>query len=281
MARKHFVWLIGFVLAVAVGQPGRAKALQAVMKQPPQKARPESSPSGGRLMEQAKPAGSVQPRPGTVAIDPNVTRGLHSLVGSKITPELRLRMPKLMQQLDWGRVTFSPPNVMRCNEEKTVNAVFSRSASPDQLRAHLAKLAGVDANEIAVPTAVQAELRGGEALDIRALTPTTEFGQLAGEGHNASWDWIVRPTRAGQYELHLTVFCLVTVGDEPYRCDIATPMARIDVTPLGAWKRVVAFVSGNWQWLWAAVLVPLAGVLWKLSRKKKATPSDNVPDSRE
>ncbi len=30
---------------------------------------------------------------------------------------------------------------------------------------------------------------------------------------------------------------------------------------------VERFVAANWQWLWAAILVPLAG--WVLSRRKK------------
>jgi hypothetical protein len=34
-------------------------------------------------------------------------------------------------------------------------------------------------------------------------------------------------------------------------------------------KRVVTFVGKNWQWLWTALVVPVAGWLWKRKSVKK------------
>jgi len=41
-------------------------------------------------------------------------------------------------------------------------------------------------------------------------------------------------------------------------------------------QRVSGFVANNWQWLWAAVAVPIAGYLLKRGKKRITKPKRNA-----
>ena len=81
------------------------------------------------------------------------------------------------------------------------------------------------------------------------------------------WEWKVTALEMGQQELFLTVS--TSPGDgktapmsiESYPCRIT-----VNVTP---WKSVTRFGKNNWQWLWATLLVPAVGWLWKRARRKE------------
>jgi len=87
------------------------------------------------------------------------------------------------------------------------------------------------------------------------------------------WEWEVAATNAGRHELILVLSHDLTPGQEGGFHDvIPVPLdanINVRVTP---WQKAANFVSSNWQWLWTAILVPVAIFLWgryKRSRERR------------
>jgi uncharacterized protein YchJ len=82
-------------------------------------------------------------------------------------------------------------------------------------------------------------------------------------GNFRTWEWNIEPTSGGTKVLSLTI---VTYTDEPGSStsisDVEDWTVEVYVT---ASDRVSRFVRDNWQWLFSAVLVPVAGWAgWRL-----------------
>ena len=83
------------------------------------------------------------------------------------------------------------------------------------------------------------------------------------------------PTTSGKHNLHLTLTALFSVDGESTRKTIRTfdKTIEIEVTPA---QLVLKFLENNWQWLWAAILLPIVGWGWKLRKaSKKGTPKSS------
>jgi hypothetical protein len=85
------------------------------------------------------------------------------------------------------------------------------------------------------------------------------------------WQWMVKPINAGRHDLYLTLSVLLSVDGVPTHRAIRvfTKVIEVKVT----WSQQVGlFFEKNWQWLWTAILVPIAGWYWKKGKGNKAKP---------
>jgi hypothetical protein len=89
------------------------------------------------------------------------------------------------------------------------------------------------------------------------------------KGHRAEWNWEIHPKEQGQHRLHLTLTALLETDGRSTPRAIRTFSKNIEVN-VTTTQQIGIFVKNNWQWLWAAILVPIAGWLWK-RRKKQLT----------
>jgi hypothetical protein len=87
------------------------------------------------------------------------------------------------------------------------------------------------------------------------------------------WEWKIAASNGGRHELILVLSHDLTPGQEDGFHDvIPVPLdanINVSVTP---WQKAANFVSSNWQWLWTAILVPVAILLWgryKRSRERR------------
>ena len=83
------------------------------------------------------------------------------------------------------------------------------------------------------------------------------------------WAWDIEATETGTKHLRLTLDALVTVTGANTLFQITTfdRTLRIRVT----WfDHVLALVSGNWQWMWTAILVPIAGLAVRNRRRRRS-----------
>ena len=110
---------------------------------------------------------------------------------------------------------------------------------------------------------MQARLTG-QGFEITAVKPETQL--VSGE-QETEWQWDVTPKRANTLRLHLTLSAILVVDGEPAPRTIRTFDKIIEVQVTWG-QRISGFVSNNWQWLWAVVLVPVAGWLWRKWKKK-------------
>jgi hypothetical protein len=92
-------------------------------------------------------------------------------------------------------------------------------------------------------------------------------------GAHTEWEWEVGASNGGRHKLILVLSHDLTPGQEGGFHDvIPVPLdanINVRVTP---WQKAANFVSSNWQWLWTAILVPVAIFLWgryKRSRERR------------
>jgi hypothetical protein len=127
-----------------------------------------------------------------------------------------------------------------------------------------------------------ARMRVSDRIEARLSGPNFAITAIAPEIQAVSrsditeWKWEVKPGSDGHHYLHLTLSALLSVDGASTPRPIRTFDKVIEVEV--AWhQRVGSFFEKNWQWLWAAVLVPIVGWLWK--RKKGSKPDVSQPDS--
>jgi hypothetical protein len=103
----------------------------------------------------------------------------------------------------------------------------------------------------------------GYMFQITAITPEI---QAVSKRQQTEWKWEIDPKEEGKHRLHLTLTALLEIDGHSTPRAIRTFDKIIEVN-VTATQKIGLFFKNNWQWLWAAILVPVAGWLWK--RKKK------------
>jgi hypothetical protein len=106
----------------------------------------------------------------------------------------------------------------------------------------------------------------GRGFDIQPLTPEI---QPVRESDPTEWRWEVVPNEPGSQALHLALSAVIYVADESqsFRVDNGQYYKTLDVRTTWS-KRVSSFIANNWQWLWAAILVPVGAFLLPIVRKQ-------------
>jgi hypothetical protein len=103
----------------------------------------------------------------------------------------------------------------------------------------------------------------GQGFAIEALQPDL---QAVGSTQPTKWRWNVIPKNPGTHSLHLTLSAHIPLEgqDTPYVIRTFDRNIQVEVTIS---QRISAFIGANWQWLWAAIVVPVAGYLWRRVKK--------------
>jgi hypothetical protein len=177
---------------------------------------------------------------------------------------------EIVKKLEWGNIVFNAPEKMKFDEPKIVELLLSPTKSTQEIQSELRSLGDVEIEfaRVQISNRMQASLTG-ENFKVEALVPEK---QALSRGKTTRWKWRVTPTEYGIKELNLTLWAIVTVSnqDEPYVIKTYDKIIEVEIS-LG--QRFTKFFSSNWQWLWAAILVPVATFLWKLYQAKQ-TPKE-------
>ena len=112
----------------------------------------------------------------------------------------------------------------------------------------------------------------GQYFSITAITPEV---QAVSRKENTEWKWEVIPKIQGNQFLHLTLSALIMVDGVPTPRAIKTFDTTISVEVTN-YQRVKLFIENNWQWLWAAILAPVAVGLWGLWWKKRSDDNKQI-----
>ncbi len=125
---------------------------------------------------------------------------------------------------------------------------------------------------IRVSDRMEARLSGPDFV-ITAVTPEV---QAVTRTDVTEWKWEVKPLTKGRQHLHLTVSVLINVDGASTLRTIRTFDKQIEVE-VTWYQNVSSFLEGNWQWFWATILVPVAGLLWR--KQKGSNPRASGSDS--
>lgn len=175
-------------------------------------------------------------------------------------------LTNIRERLLRATIAYTPPDTMRVGrlerlELAIIPGTVSRPAAESTV-AGGAFPATVDTTRLS--SRMVADLVGDD-FDITRLGPRVRNVTKTEPGQ---WRWNVKPTRGGKHVLNLIVSALVPMAGTTDTIPVTTFDRDIHVQVdhvSGVWM----FVKANWQWLWAAVVVPLAGAVWGWLRTRR------------
>ncbi len=182
------------------------------------------------------------------------------------TPSSTWLVEDLVSSLDWGNISFSAPPAMRYKRPTLVELLLSPSLSATALEDRLRNRSNAESAEIQVSNRMEARLTGrGFAIEDR--TPELQAVTTTAV---TRWAWEVTPFEHGTRILHLSLSAHIVVEnhDAPF---VVRTFEREITVQITISQQISGFVQNNWEWLWAAVLVPVAGWLWRRRKHNQAT----------
>jgi hypothetical protein len=174
---------------------------------------------------------------------------------------------EILKSLEWGNIVFNAPKKMQLKEPNTIELLLSLTQSVQELQGELNRQGELESARVRISNRMEARL-SGQGFKIEALVPEV---QAISSEETTRWKWQVIPTEHGLRSLHLTLSAIITVSNRDTPLVIRTYDRTIAVE-ISIGQRVSSFIINNWQWLWAAVLVPIATFLWTLLRKRHRSP---------
>ena len=213
----------------------------------------------------SRPRPSVIPRamPGPVPPDERGPTATIRLPTPSHTP--LAEVDEWVRHMQTAQVVFNVPQRINVADTAVVRLLLSVSQDMKTLRRQLREQGRVVEAEVKVTERMEARLTGPK-FRILAITPEV---QAISTVEPTRWAWEVVPTEPGRHRLHLTLTALLKVDGQQVARAVRTfdREVEVEVTPA---QRVTQFVQQNWKWLWATLLVPGIGWLWRRRRKRKA-----------
>ena len=168
-----------------------------------------------------------------------------------------------LEDMEKANVAFNAPDsVMVLGSVSHIQLLLSAEETEEALRAEITESGPVESHQVDITQTMEAHLEG-DGFEITSITPDTQAISLH---KTVEWRWDVKAVKPGQQRLSLTLNAVVFYQNTQTRHTFKTfgKDIRIRVTVR---QRVEGFVANNWKWLWTALIVPLAGYLWKRWKK--------------
>jgi len=173
---------------------------------------------------------------------------------------------RALEQMQFGNVAFNVPTNMNLYDTASVQLLLSLETPSEELEKMIEAEGLIEGARIQVSNRMEARLSGAD-FSITAVTPEV---QAVSRNVTTEWKWDVKPVSEGKRYLHLTLSALINVDGASTPRAIRTFDKTIEVEV--TWQQKASlFIENNWQWLWAVILAPVAGWLWK--RRASSTPN--------
>jgi len=239
---RHSCSKLGFVIAALIGVMAWAGCSSG--SAPPRSASPteKSAPDTAATIQ--------KPSPQAPALDP------------------LSRIDEVLASFPVGNMAFNVPESIEIGQTFTVRLILSPKKSITEIQSELDRSLqtkqSIESAQVRLSSQMEARMTG-ENFDIVAVTPET----LAISGsEDTQWTWDVTAKQGGPQQLHLTVSAILYINGETTPRVVSEFDRKVTVN-VGFGHRVASFMGGNWQWLWATLVVPAVGWWWKRSRGKK------------
>jgi hypothetical protein len=171
----------------------------------------------------------------------------------------------LLNEMEFGSIAFNAPRNINVDNSPQIQLILSLADTVEELKNSIAEEGERIGATIKVSDRMEARL-SGYMFQITAITREI---QAVSKLQKTEWKWEIHPKKEGKHKLHLTLTALLEIDGRSTPRTIRTFDKIIEVnvtTP----QKIRLFFKNNWQWLWAAILVPVVGWLWK-RRKKQLT----------
>jgi hypothetical protein len=212
-----------------------------------------------------------------LSLSPDSTRllELQALVEQKMSSQMVPHEPpvdvlsavdRVLMNMAQANVAFNAPSSMVLNETKIIHLILDARRSIEELRSMIVEGGDVGSDVVRISDRMEARLTG-HSFQITAITSEI---QAVSKTLPTEWKWELRPIEPGDQYLHVTLSAFIDPGNGLAPRVIRTFDKLIHVKV--QWhKRLTAFAQENWQWLWATLLVPAAGWVWKIRNSRKTT----------
>ena len=184
-------------------------------------------------------------------------------------PEPLGDVDRLLEEMELGTIAFNVPANINIDDSPQIQLILSLAETIEKLKQSISGEGEKVGATIRVSDRMEARL-SGYMFQITAITPEI---QAVSKRQQTEWKWEVQPKKEGRHKLHLTLAALLEV-DEHSTPRVIRTFDKIIVVNVTMTKKIGLFIKNNWQWLWAAILVPVVGWLWK-RRKKQLTNTSN------
>lgn len=168
---------------------------------------------------------------------------------------------QVLKKLPLGNIAFNVPHEINIDETHIIQLVLGLEATIDELKQMIKAEDNKESANVRVSTTMEARLSGSN-FAVTAITPEV---QRISRSDATKWTWEIKPLKKGPQYLHLTLSALIDIDGKTTQRAIQTFDKKIEVEITG-FQEMNIFLENNWQWLWAVILAPALGWLWK---KKK------------
>jgi len=166
--------------------------------------------------------------------------------------------------LEPANIAFNTPTELRLDEQEAVRLLVSRDETIEELQEQIDDAVGeIEGATIKVSDVMIASLTG---LDFD-IERTSDARQPVLSTGATMWSWSVEPTESGTRSLHLTLTALLDVNGKEETFTVKT-FDRTWTVVVPWPDRVTGFAGENWQWLWTAIFLPLAAIVWRRLRQR-------------
>jgi hypothetical protein len=180
-----------------------------------------------------------------------------------VSPTTPNSVDRLLDNMEFGAIAFNAPASINIKNSQQIQLLLSLAETVEDLKQSIVKEGEKVGATIRVSDRMEARLTGYK-FEITAITPEI---QAVSKSQETEWRWEIFPKTEGKHNLHLTLTALLEIDGQSTPRAIKTFDKKIIVT-ITKTQKFVTFFKNNWQWLWAAIFVPVVGWLWK--RKKTA-----------
>jgi len=173
-------------------------------------------------------------------------------------PSPSSNVDKLLNEMEFGAIAFNAPTNINIDGSHQIQLLLSLASTVEELKQSIAEEGEKVGATIKVSDRMEARL-SGYMFQITAITPEV---QGVSKIQDTEWKWEIHPKKEGNQKLHLTLTTLLEIDGRSTSRTIRTFDKVIEVN-VTATQKISQFFKNNWQWLWAAILLPVAGWLWK------------------
>lgn len=225
------------------------------MYRPIHMVRPETAPAATEA-----PVAAVKDREAPTPVEKSASSPVPDDQGSQ-QQESYNAIDQILSSLKRANIVFNTPRSMMLDETFHIRLLLNMDKDIEQLKQMINQKGEQQGENIRISDVMEARLSGSNFK----ITAIGSERQCISKKDGNSWNWDITPTEKGLQNLHLTMTAIINVNGKSQKYDIRTFDKVIDVKVVEPTlnDRVRSFIGKNWQWLWATLLVPVAGWLWK------------------
>lgn len=189
----------------------------------------------------------------------------HKKIGKlpKIVRPSMSNVIKMLYEMEFGSIAFNSPTNINLYDSAQIQLILSLAETVEELKQSITEEGVKIGANIKVSSRMEA-LLSGEMFHITEITPKI---QAVSKSQQTEWNWEIHPKKIGNHKLHLALIAHLEVDGHSTPRSIRTFDKIIEVN-VSSKQKISLFFKNNWKWLWAAILVPVAGWLWKRKQKK-------------